>query len=127
MVFLTFPSNGIHHSVVRKKQTVAMRTALICFLFFLCACSKDKSCEDCVPSPIGTFGTVEYAGPVAADGCDWVIIINGSHYHPDELDPGYLHSSTEVELEYFTTGDIYRCGFANTGIPVIHITRIKRR
>jgi hypothetical protein len=111
----------------QEKQTVAMRTAYICLLFLLFACKKEASCEDCVPAHTGTFGTVEYAGPVAGDGCDWVIIIDGSHYHPDKLDPDFLKDSTEVELDYIPTGDIYRCGIASTGIPVIHITSIKKR
>jgi hypothetical protein len=104
-----------------------MRSAFFLFLFYLCSCKKDKSCEDCVPAHTGTFATVEYAGPLAADGCDWVIIINGTHFHPDVLDPAFLQTSTEVEVDYIPTGDIFRCGFANTGIPVIHITSIKKR
>ena len=104
-----------------------MRTAFICLLFLFWGCKKEESCEDCVPDHLGTNATVSYTGPRASDGCEWVIIIGNNHYHPDNLDPAFLVNPLEVEVDYIPTGDLFYCGFVNSGIPVIHITQIKKR
>jgi hypothetical protein len=103
-----------------------MKPALLIFIIALAACSKEKSCEGCIPSQTGIYAMVEYSGEPAVDGCDWNLISATGIYHPDNLDIAFKQNELQVEIFFVPTGNFYTCGFGGK-IPVVHITSIKER
>lgn len=95
-----------------------MRTFCILFtviaLLTICACTKVKN--NCKHE-----GMVHYTGPVAGDGCDWLINIDGKEYHPENLTISYQQDSLLMSMDYELTGDTFFCGWGNQ-YPVVRFT-----
>jgi hypothetical protein len=68
---------------------------------------------------------VAFTGPVEGDGCSWTIVINNTHYHPNNLSQNFQQNQLDVVVTYELTSDTFGCGIAGTGLPVIHIKSIK--
>ncbi len=83
-------------------------------LLMLGACVKPKN--KCTAE-----GLVHYTGPVAGDGCDWLININGVDYHPKFLSVSYQQDSLIMSMNYQLTGDTFLCGWGNQ-YPEIEFT-----
>jgi hypothetical protein len=86
---------------------------ILCLLA-VTSCKKHKN-------PCTSSGLVYYRGDVAIDGCDWVININGTEYHPETLDIGYQQDSLTMYMDYELTGDTFVCGWG-TRLPVVRFT-----
>lgn len=63
-----------------------------------------------------------YEGPVAGDGCDWVVTANGQRFHPAQLDDSMKQDSLVARANYTLTGDTFYCGLLPMGLPVIELT-----
>jgi uncharacterized protein YceK len=98
-----------------KKIMVLMAVAGILF-----AGCKKQSCASQSSEAI-----ILDQGPVAADGCDWVIKLgNGTSYHPQNLAAAYQVNNKNVNICYTLTADTFLCGWG-VKIGVIHIDDIK--
>jgi len=103
-----------------------MKYFLISIIFFCFSCTKDRSCEKCPDKNTYTNATIIFTGPVATDGCDWLIKIDDTHtYHPDVLNAAFQQDQLMVKISYELTSDKFICGIAATQIPVIHVLDIK--
>lgn len=95
-------------------------------LTFTEACKKSSgektTCNDAV---------IRNRGMVAADGCGWMVEINGKDYHPFMLDDKWQISDLNVHVCYTISSETYQCGFvanAEDGKhPVINISKIEKR
>lgn len=103
-----------------------MKYVFFTLVILIFSCKKEQSCKSCHDKDFKN-ATVLWSGPVAADGCDWVIKIDSAHvYHPDMLDTVFMHSELDVRICYKETVDKFHCGFTGSGIPVIHVIDIKK-
>lgn len=64
---------------------------------------------------------INYEGPVAADGCDWVITANGQRYHPLLLDDSMKQDGLHARAGFQLTGDTFYCGLMPMKLPIIEI------
>lgn len=80
-----------------------------------CACTP-KSKNECSSS-----GLIINTGPVAVDGCDWTITIDGKVYHPENLDTFFKQDSMTMYMDYQLTDDTFICGWGNK-LPVVRFT-----
>ena len=103
-----------------------MRFLFIILIIVGFSCVKDKSCEGC-PGPFKEANaTVHWTGPIAGDGCDWVIFIDSSNkqYHPDNLKASYQQDNLKVKIKYRVTSEHFGCGFGNSQMEVIHLYKV---
>lgn len=98
-----------------KLLLLAAFVSSICFS----ACRKNEQ-------PVFTDATVINAGVVAADGCGWVITINGTNYSPINLEDKYKVTELKVSLRYQTLTSKFTCGWGQK-ITEINILEIKNR
>ena len=99
-----------------------MRFVFIAFLLLPLACKKDKSCNT-----LPVDATIVWSGPVAADGCDWLVKTDSvTFYHPDVLDTDFQHDGLNVKIKFTQTNQRFACGFSNMGPYVIHVISIRK-
>jgi hypothetical protein len=104
-----------------------MKLNFLALLFLLFSCNKDRSCEGCDNNTCFKDATILYTGPVAGDGCDWVIRIGTNQlYHPDLLAEEFKENELPIKLCYELTTDEFRCGIRASVMPVIHVVKIKK-
>lgn len=104
-----------------------MKLSFIALIFLLFSCKKDKSCEGCDSENGFKDAVILYTGPVEGDGCDWVVRIDADqYYHPHGLSAEFKQNELGVKICYETMADKFHCGVAGTGMPVIHILKIKK-
>jgi len=98
---------------------------LILALFIISSCDKDDE-----PIWKKSPATVSYSGPIAVDGCGWLIILpNNEVYKPENLPEEFMINDLEVDITYKILEETFRCGFTPPGTPphqVIKIDRIKK-
>ncbi|MBS1686560.1 MAG: hypothetical protein JSS76_17615 [Bacteroidetes bacterium] len=66
-------------------------------------------------------------GPVAGDGCGWVVQIDSLDYHPMNLSSGFQVDSLKVNVTYATDTSHFYFGLLPSVMPVININCIERR
>ncbi len=104
-----------------------MKWSLLIVTILLFSCKKDKSCEGCKGKDSYVDATILFTGPVATDGCDWVVRVGDTqYYHPETLPPTYLQNDLAVKICYELTGEQFHCGLAGTGMPVIRVIDIRK-
>lgn len=97
-----------------------MRYTIVLLIVLLIACNKRKdSCDQY------TDAKIVWTGPVAGDGCDWMIYMNGTYVHPDYLPQSFQENEKPVKICYKTTKELFHCGLSGAGVPVISIKDIK--
>ena len=62
---------------------------------------------------------------MAADGCDWVLTIEGQRYHPEFLAENFKQNGMNAYCNYVLTGDTFYCGLMPMKMPVVQITCFK--
>ena len=104
-----------------------MKIVMLFLMLCFCSCEMEKSCEDCIPThQPAKNGVVIYTGPVAGDGCEWCIVIDGVSYSPDNLGITFQQTDLAVIIAYELTGQKFGCGFGNSQLPIISITEIRK-
>ena len=109
----------------------------ICYEIYapVCGCDGVEYANDCFaecagvsytegPCPVAAEGLILDWGPVPADGCDWVVQIDTTYYHPDTLAPAFKVNNLGVSLKYKITQDTFLCGWA-VKIPVIEVVEME--
>ena len=88
-------------------------------IFGLISCNSDG------PEIVEIQAVVVDGGSVAADGCGWLVKINGIEYSPTYLSTEYKLDgmSVLVNLEYLSSS--FTCGLQPTEIPQIRIEQIR--
>ncbi|HWZ35819.1 MAG TPA: hypothetical protein VNW51_06640 [Mucilaginibacter sp.] len=68
-------------------------------------------------------------GPIALDGCGWVIRIDSTkEYSPVNLDTAYMHSGLKVNISYRLLSTKYQCGsIAGFGMQQIQISSMSKK
>lgn len=64
-------------------------------------------------------------GSVAADGCDWVLTIDGQRYHAQHLADNFKQDGLHAYCDYQLTGDTFYCGLMPLKLPVVQVTCFK--
>ncbi len=100
------------------------------FTLAILSCKKNNNTAQMVTAD----ATIINEGPVAADGCGWVVRINGSDstYSPTNLAAQYQVDSLQVHIKYQRLSQRFLCGFINlpkseAGIPEIQINSISKK
>ena len=81
------------------------------------------------PTMSGIKATIINTGPVAADGCDYLVQTDSvTFYHADNLPTEFQKDKLNITVNFELSDAAFQCGMnPNTRIPVIHITDIKGR
>ena len=64
-------------------------------------------------------------GPAAADGCGWLVKVDSTFYHTDNLPSEFEKDSLSVNINYELSNSKSPCGIGF--IPVIHMNSISNR
>jgi hypothetical protein len=87
------------------------------------------SCKKLAPA-LRTNATIINSGPVAADGCGWLVKINASNteYSPSNLSAAFQKDSLSVSISYTLLTTRFGCGMLanNGGLPMIEIKSITK-
>jgi hypothetical protein len=88
--------------------------SLICVIVIITiasGCKKENSGSKTI-THISTNAVIINSGPVAADGCGWLIHINGTNeeYSPVNLSPDYQKDSLKVNIAYHVLTTKFFCG-----------------
>jgi hypothetical protein len=103
-----------------------MKYIVIPLIFFVFSCTKERSCENCVDDNMYKNATVVFEGPVATDGCGWLVKTDDTHtYQPDVLNVAFQQDQLSVKIIYKLTSDNFICGISGLQIPIIHVIDIK--
>lgn len=101
-----------------------LKLSLFCLVlnFIGIGCEKDQESdiED-------VAGILLFYGSPAADGCGWIVKIDGTGYSPINLEPISKKDSTEVILSYDTLGYTMHCGWRDSGYEKIQINEIESK
>lgn len=98
---------------------------IVSILFF--SCHKEDSCKNCKTEKGYVDATILDTGPLASDGCSWVVRIGDDlYYHPDALNTAFMQNNLNVRICYELTADQFHCGIAGNGMPVIHVLEIRK-
>ena len=98
-----------------------MRYILLLFACISFSCQKSLHCVDCT----NVNAKIIWTGPLASDGCDWLVVINNVDYHPESLSPNFQHDQYNVIISYLPVKDSFSCGLSAKAHPAIKITSIK--
>jgi hypothetical protein len=113
-----------------RKFRILLLSVIILVLTTIFALSCIKGNKTAIkPTMSGVKATIINTGPVAADGCDYLIQTDSAtFYHADNLPTEFQKDKLTVTLNYELSGAAFQCGMnPNTRIPVIHIKDIKNR
>lgn len=92
--------------------------------------SCKKAANPQVQAPKNTNAMIVYSGPVAADGCEWLVEINGTNevYSPVNLSPTFKKDSLKVNVTFNVLTTKFHCGSLanNPGITQIEIASISK-
>jgi hypothetical protein len=98
----------------------------IFLIFFVFSCTKERSCENCIDTNTYKNATIVFEGPVATDGCGWLVKINDTlTYQPDVLNVAFQQDELPVKIIYELTSDKFTCGISGLQISIIHVIDIK--
>ena len=69
--------------------------------------------------------TIVNSGPVAADGCGWLILIDEEEYSPTNLEEQYQKAGLKVKVEARLLDTEFQCGMnPDHKLPMIEIISI---
>ncbi|GAB3937596.1 hypothetical protein [Mucilaginibacter myungsuensis] len=105
-------------------KRILLAGTMACALLATTGCKKSDNGKRRI---IEANGTIVNAGPVAADGCGYLLMIDGEQYHADNFQGMPNFDNKKVILDAIVTGERFHCGWsANStpGLAVIHITKM---
>ncbi|MEM7548779.1 MAG: Kazal-type serine protease inhibitor domain-containing protein [Bacteroidota bacterium] len=92
------------------------------------SCFAECAGVEYVDCKVSSDAIILNTGSIAADGCDWVIQIDGINHHPLELSNEFLTDSLEVEVIFFDRPDeTFSCGMLPAILPVIEVFDISEK
>lgn len=107
---------------MKLTKTTTLLLSIFCMGLTLAACKKNtNACTNTVAAVILD------RGPVAGDGCGWVVRIDSMDYHPTSLASSYQTDSLKVTISYALDTSHFYCGLLPTAMPVIRVNCIERR
>jgi hypothetical protein len=80
-------------------------------------------------APVSANATIINSGPIAADGCGWLIKLNdNSEYSPVNLIPGFQQDQLKVNVTYTLLSTNTSCGSVanNPGVRQIKLNNIQK-
>ena len=111
-----------------RKFRILISLAVVLGLITLIALSCNKGNTTAVkPLLSGVKATIVYTGPVAADGCGYLVQLDSATwYHADNLPAQFQKDKLTVTIAYNVSTAIFQCVMTpDPHIPVIHINNIK--
>ena len=88
-------------------------------------CKKENNSNTKTKTPGVGNAMILDTGPVAADGCGWLIKVGSNYYHADNLPEQFQKDSLNVNIDYNPSTSKFQCSTnPNNLIPVIHINSI---
>jgi hypothetical protein len=99
---------------------------LITFLTIIITSCK-KSTNPVTTTPLQTNAVIINTAPIAADGCGWLVKINGTNevYSPVNLSSMYQKDSLKVNITYHVLSTKLSCGMlAGGGVTQIQLDAI---
>jgi hypothetical protein len=104
-----------------------IKTSILFVAVTLLLISVDLSCKKDNTGHIATNAIIINSGPVAADGCGWLVKINGTNeeYSPINLSATYQTDSLKVSITYHVLTTKLSCGSFSGGITQIQLNAIK--
>jgi hypothetical protein len=102
---------------ITKKTLIILSLALTSFT----ACKKDENA-------LVADAIVKYTGPLAADGCGYLIETDNTTYKAENLPAEFEKDNMVVHIRYKVLNTKYYCGLLpqNGGITNIHINSIEK-
>ncbi|MBI1191946.1 MAG: hypothetical protein GC205_02045 [Bacteroidetes bacterium] len=64
-------------------------------------------------------------GAVAADGCDFMLLIDNEYYHPQGMDSVWRVHNTPVRVQFRRTLQFFHCGFLPLPNPVLEVLSVE--
>jgi len=102
---------------------------VLLILFLASIISACKKPSQALPGKQHINATVHYSGPVAADGCGWLIKMDSDsiEYSPVNLAASFQKDNLKVNVTYTLLTTRFHCGMLADapGIPEIRIENIK--
>lgn len=102
-----------------------MRWLLILFLLGILSC-QNKSDDYTCTGDGDAVARIMYTGPPAADGCGWLIYLNGNYYSPVSIPTPFQKTDLDVKICYKVLDEKITCGLAASEIPVLRILKIRK-
>ena len=103
--------------IKRYRQTYKCLVFVLIIGLILCACNKTTSL---------TAAQVIYSGPIALDGCGWLIETAQETYMPELLDSSFQIDSLQIFINYDLLGFRSACGLVPDAFETIEITHIEK-
>ena len=88
------------------------------------SCKKEDDEAMCGPTFQEFSAVIKDHGPIAADGCGWLVEIDGVLYHPTNLASNFQQDNLGVVIQFQELEEPFRCGLAATEYPAIEIVNI---
>jgi hypothetical protein len=87
---------------------------------------QDKSGDYICTGDGEAVARIVYTGPPAADGCGWMVYLNGTYYSPVSIPFPFQKTDMDVKICYKVLEEKIICGLAASEIPVLRILRIRK-
>jgi hypothetical protein len=87
---------------------------------------QDKSGDYICTGDGEAVARIVYTGPPAADGCGWMVYLNGTYYSPVSIPFPFQKTDMDVKICYKILEEKIICGLAASEIPVLRILRIRK-
>ncbi len=112
------------------KPTLRLACLFITFVSILILATPACKKHDIAINDINTNATVLDTGSPAADGCGWLVQIEGTNdrYSPANLPDSYKTANLKVYISYKLLSTRFQCGMVpNNGFVQIQLDAIKKQ
>ncbi|WP_426667799.1 hypothetical protein ACPPVU_17390 [Mucilaginibacter sp. McL0603] len=111
---------------MRNIKVVAYLMLLVTLAY---SCNKENNSTTNSTTKTQTPGVgnamIVNTGPVAADGCGFLIKVDSNYYHADNLPEQFQKDSLNVNINYDPSTSKFQCSTnPNNLIPIIHLNSI---
>jgi len=105
------------------RQHIILTVTLVFTVLSFSRCKEDRI------STSKQNGIILWSGPVAADGCDWLIKIDNESFHSDNLPDNFKKDGMKVKIKYSIKppANDFFCGIAASSYRTIDIESISKK
>ena len=108
-------------------RSLMMYGMVLMTVFCSYSCTRSRDFNTCEHKNGYKDAVILDTGPLASDGCGWVVRVgDDQYYHPENLDEKFWQNDLQVQVCYELTTDKFYCGIAGNPMPVIRIYSIKK-